>query len=103
MFSVPRYDEIDPTPLLAPFYLLFFGMMVADFGYGLVLLLATTIALKVFKFDEGTKKFVKFFRYLSFPTIGFGLIYGSFFGDVFFEKIPRLLDPNKDIMTVLII
>lgn len=103
MFSTPRYDEIDPTPLVAPFYLLFFGMMVADIGYGLVLLLGTTIALKMFKFDEGTEKFIKFFRYLSFPIIGFGLMYGAFFGDLFFDKLPRLVDPNVDIMTVLII
>ena len=103
MFSVPKYNEIDPTPFVAPFYALFFGMMAADIGYGILMLIATTVALKVFKFDEGTKKFVRFFRYLSFPIIGFGLAYGAFFGDVFFDKLPRIVDPNTDIMTVLII
>ena len=103
MFATPRYDEIDPTPLLAPFYMLFFGMMVADIGYGLVLLIATLVALKVFNFDEGTKKFVKFFHYLSYPIIGFGLIYGAFFGDVAFDKLPRLIDTNTDITTILVL
>lgn len=107
MFSVPRYDDIDPTPFVTPFYLLFFGMMVADMGYGLLMLVATLVALKKFKFDEETRRFVKFFFYLSFPTIGFGAIYGSFFGDLIDKFIgtplPRLLDQNTDIMTILII
>ena len=40
MYSLPRYNEMDPTPVVAPFYMLFFGMMVADVGYGLVMLAA---------------------------------------------------------------
>lgn len=100
MYSTPRYDEIDPTPYVTPFYLLFFGMMVADIGYGMVQLVLTIIALKYFKLDEGTKKFVKFFNYLSYPIIGFGLIYGSFFGGII--DLPKLVDPNKDVTTVLI-
>ncbi|HHV72992.1 MAG TPA: V-type ATP synthase subunit I, partial [Clostridia bacterium] len=47
MYGLPKYNEIDPTPLLAPFYLFFFGMMVADLGYGLIMLVGTLIALKV--------------------------------------------------------
>lgn len=99
MYSTPRYDEIDPTPLLTPFYLLFFGMMMADIGYGLLQLIGTAIALKVFKFEEGTKRFMKFFFYLSFPIIGFGILYGSFFGD--FLGFKSVIDTNKDIMTIL--
>lgn len=108
MFSTPKYDDIDPTPFVTPFFLLFFGMMVADIGYGVLMLIATLVALKKFKFDEDTKQFVKFFYYLSYPVIGFGIIYGAFFGDilnVFFgiERLPlQLVNPNKDITTVLI-
>ena len=43
MFSTPRYDDIDPTPFVTPFFLLFFGMMVADVGYGLLMLIASSI------------------------------------------------------------
>ena len=102
MYSTPKYDEIDPTPLLTPFYLLFFGMMVADMGYGLLMILATGFVLKKFKLDEGTRKFIKFFFYLGFPTIGFGAIYGAFFGDLI-PSLPRLIDTNKDITTILIL
>ena len=100
MYSTPRYDEIDPTPLMAPFYLLFFGMMVADIGYGIIQLIVTLFVLKKFNLDEEKKKFAKFFFYLSFPIIGFGAIYGSFFGGII--DLPKLVDPNKDVTTVLI-
>lgn len=101
MYSLPKYNDIDPTPVVTPFYLAFFGMMVADVGYGLVMFIALTLALKFFYFDEGTKKMLKFFRYLSIPTIVFGLIYGSFFGDLI--KLPHLIDTNTDVMTVLVL
>ena len=100
MYSTPRYDEIDPTPFQAPFYLLFFGMMVADMGYGLVQLIVTYAALKLCNLDEGKKRLAKFFFYLSFPVIGFGAIYGSFFG--FELKIPGHINPTTNIKTVLI-
>jgi V/A-type H+-transporting ATPase subunit I len=44
LFSLPNYRELDPTPLFAPFFMLFFGLCFADAGYGLLILLGTTIA-----------------------------------------------------------
>ncbi|GAA0823901.1 V-type ATP synthase subunit I [Clostridium tertium] len=102
MYSYPKYNQIDPTPLLAPFYLIFFGMMVADVGYGLLVLIGAALALKFLKLDEGKKDFAKFFLYLSFPTIFFGAIYGSFFGDII--TLPtQIIDTNKDVMTIVIL
>lgn len=101
MYSLPRYDEVDPTPLLTPFYLVFFGMMVADVGYGLLTLIVTLVVLKFAKLGDDQKKFVKFGMYLSFPTIFFGFIYGSFFGDLL--PLPKLIDPQMDVNTVLIL
>lgn len=99
MYSLPKYDEVDPTPLLMPFYMVFFGMMAADIGYGLVLLVATVAARKLFNLEKGLKKNVRFFYLLSYPTIVWGLIYGSFFG----YALPfHLLDPQKDVNTILI-
>lgn len=99
MYALPKYNDIDPTPFVTPFYLIFFGMMVADAGYGLLMLIGTLCALKFFRFEDGTKKMIKFFMYLSFPTIVFGLIYGSFFGDLL--PINGLIDTNTDVMTIL--
>ena len=61
MYAYPRYNEIDPTPLFTPFYILFFGMMGADVGYGLVLLLATMFVLKVVNLSSQMRKSVKFY------------------------------------------
>ena len=49
MYALPKYNEIDPTFLLSIFYWVFFGMMVADFAYGLILFIGSAIALKFFK------------------------------------------------------
>lgn len=100
MYSLPKYNEIDPTPFLAPFYAFFFGMMAADFGYGLVLWLATFIALRFFNFNPSMIKNMKFFHLLSYPTMLWGLIYGSFFG----ADLPFvLLSTNDDVITILIL
>jgi V/A-type H+-transporting ATPase subunit I len=99
MYSFPRYDEVDPTPFLVPFYLLFFGMMVADAGYGLVMFIATFAVLKFLNLDKGKKDFARFGMFLSIPTIFFGVIYGSYFGDIL--PIPGLLVPTKDVITIL--
>ena len=102
MYALPRYNEIDPTPILSLFYWVFFGMMVADFAYGLILCLVSGIALMVGKFNDSTRKFLKFFFALSFSTMIWGLLYGSAFGDLI--KLPtQVLDSSKDFMSILIL
>ena len=101
MYAYPRYNEVDPTPLFTPFYILFFGMMGADVGYGLVLLLATMFVLKVVNLSSQMRKSIKFFFYLSFSVIFWGLLYGSYFG----ATIPgmwRLVDPASQYNDLLI-
>lgn len=100
MYSLPKYNDIDPTPLMMPFYLVFFGMMSADLGYGLVLMAATFAALKLFNLDKGTARFIRFFHLLSYSVIVWGLIYGSFFG----AALPvQLLSTTNDVITILIL
>jgi len=102
MYALPRYNEIDPTPILSIFYWIFFGMMVADFAYGLILCLVSGISLMVGKFNDSTRKFLKFFFALSFSTMIWGLLYGSAFGDLI--KLPtQVLDSSKDFMSILIL
>ena len=101
MYSLPKYSELDPTPLLTPFYMVFFGMIVADIGYGVIMFIASALALKMFNLDEGQKKFAKFFFFLSIPSTIAGIIYGSFFGDLI--KFNSLVDPSKDLMGILIV
>ena len=101
MYSLPNYKGLDPTPLLAPFYMVFFGMMIGDFGYGLLITVATVMALKLFNLEEGTKNFAKLFMYLGISTTVWGLIYGAGFGD--FIEFNSVLNMNNDVMTIMAI
>lgn len=110
MYSMPRYNEIDPTPLLAPFYWIFFGMMVGDIGYGLLMLVATTIVLAKIDLKESMRDFMKFFQYLSIAVTGAGVLYGGCFGVTVFAPISNgdgtyraILDTQLSITTMLII
>ena len=102
MYALPKYNEIDPTAILSIFYWIFFGMMVADFAYGLILFIISGLALMIGKFDENKRKFLKFFFALSFSTMIWGLLYGSAFGDLI--KLPtQVLDSSKDFMSIFIL
>lgn len=98
-YSMPSYNEIDPTPLVAPFYWLFFGMMVADFGYGLLVTILSGIVLKTCNLKEAMRKNVKFFFYLGFSIMLWGAIYGSYFSLPL--GIPGLINPTTDYNTIL--
>ena len=100
MYALPKYNEVDPTPLLAPFYLAFFGMMVADAGYGLLMVIGCFIALKVANLSKSQEKFVRFFYYLGYSTIVWGLIYGLVLGGLI--PIPGLIDPATEYQRLLI-
>ena len=100
MYGLPKYGELDPTPYTAPFYLVFFGMMAADLGYGALLWLGTFIMLKFFHFDKGTNRNLKFFHLLSYPVMIWGIVFGSAFGaDLPFQP----LSLSKDLITIMIL
>ncbi len=101
MYAYPKYNEIDPTPFITPFYILFFGMMGADVGYGAVLMLATLFVLKFFNLSKSRKSFVKFFFYLSFSVMFWGFLYGSYFG-MEIEGMWRLINPASQYNKLLV-
>lgn len=109
MYSLPKYEEVDPTPWFMPFYLVFFGMMVADVGYGLLLLIGSVLLQKWVVLPRGLARFVKFFEILSIPTIIWGLVYSSFFGEalpksIFGIPLPfPILSTTEDVNTILIL
>jgi V/A-type H+-transporting ATPase subunit I len=78
LFSLPNYAEIDPTPLLAPFFMLFFGLCFGDGGYGLLVLLAGTFLKK--KVSPDMRPFLTLGQYLGGTTILVGVLTGTFFG-----------------------
>ncbi len=79
MYGMPVYDEFDPTPVLGPFFMLFFAMCMGDAGYGIVLMLiALFMKLKM----QGTSlgKMYRLIGFLGGMTFLVGLFLGTFFG-----------------------
>lgn len=98
MYALPKYNEIDPTPFLMPFYFVFFGMMVADLGYGLLTVLLSLVGLKAFKLGDSAKSTLRFGVILGVAISIWGFLYGSFFG----LTLPiQLINPNQDVMLIL--
>ena len=99
MYSLPKYEDKDPTPVVSLFYFIFFGMMAADIGYGLLLFGGTSWALKALHIKPNLAKNLRFFRILGVGVALWGVIYGSFFG----FKLPfAIVDTSTDVITILI-
>ena len=81
LVRTPKYKEIDPSPFIAIFFPLFFGIMVGDIGYGLVILAFALIMKNKFGTLEFVRNFGDILILSSISTIFFGFIYGEFFGD----------------------
>jgi V/A-type H+-transporting ATPase subunit I len=82
LVAAPRYREIDPSPILAIFFPLFFGIMVGDIGYGLVILAFAFVIRHRYKTIAFAKSFADILIISSIPTIVFGFLFGEFFGDL---------------------
>lgn len=113
LYSVPSVNDIDPTPFLAPFYFIFFGMMLSDAGYGIIMAVACFILLKRFRLEGMMKKLVKMFMFCGISTAFWGVMFGGYFGDfipvaaktLFNKEIvinPLWFNPIQEPMTLLI-
>ncbi|MDR2496670.1 MAG: ATPase [Tannerellaceae bacterium] len=96
MFSLPNYREIDPTPLLAPFFMLFFGLCFGDAGYGLLLLLICTLLKR--KVDAGVKPFLSLAQWLGGTAMVVGTLAGTFFG-IALVDVPALASVKNYFLT----
>lgn len=112
MYALPAPHSLDPNPFMAPFFFVFFGMMLSDAGYGLVLAILGLLGAKYLDMGAGGKKLLKMLGYCGISTVFWGALYGSWFGDtipkvteVFFGnrvQVPMLLDPLTNPMPILI-
>jgi V/A-type H+/Na+-transporting ATPase subunit I len=80
LFGVPSHAETDPTPFVAPFFILFFGMCIGDVGYGAILALAFWLGLKKLDVSENTRKFLCLFMYCGIVSIVVGILTAGYFG-----------------------
>ena len=78
MYSLPNYQDLDVTPFLAPFFMLFFGLCMGDAGYGLLILLVSVFLHR--KLQPEQKGYAKLGVYLGGMTLLVGILTGSFFG-----------------------
>lgn len=82
MYAMPSKSDVDPTPVMSFFYYLFFGMMLSDAGYGLLMVIGTIIALKKFNLEKPMRKTLIMFRNCGISTVIWGALFGSWFGDI---------------------
>ncbi len=101
MYTPPSYQDIDPNPPMSIFYFIIFGLMVADIGYGLVLLLIGLFATLFIKQRTGVKSLLQVFGFCGLSAIAVGFLFGSFFC---YTIIPPVIpDPSKYPMVLIII
>lgn len=100
-YSLPKYNEVDPTLLVSIFYTIFTGFMLGDLGYGLILFIGTILLRKFKDLPESTDKMVRLFTRVGLSGCVFGLIFGSFFGGII--PLPGLIDTQKDFNTLMVI
>jgi V/A-type H+-transporting ATPase subunit I len=101
LYSSPTYRGIDPTPLLAPFFWIFFGMCLGDAGYAIVVFgTILWVFRKYKKIAPGVKDFIRLFLLCSVSTFIYGVISGSFFGNFIDSFVPVLIPLKNSLMLV---
>lgn len=94
-YSAPAYHEVDPNPVMSVFYFIIFGLMVADVGYGLLLVAAGLFATFAIKQKTGLKVMLQMFGICGISAIVVGILFGSVFGYTVWDKI--FTDPSHPI------
>lgn len=113
MYSLPAYNGVDANPMMAPFFILIYGLMMADIGYGLIMVIAAVVAMKKIKPKAGTLAFCQLLLYAGISTMVMGALTGGCFGDMPYrvvhminpasnwEGLPYLFSPVRDSNAVL--
>ena len=96
MYALPVYGTVDPNPLMAPFFILFYGIMMADMGYGLLMILGSVFVLKKMRPKEGMHDFFALLGLCGVSTFVIGALTGGFFGD-FIPQIAKIINPDTSL------
>ena len=102
LYSLPDPRGIDPNLYMAPFYFVFFGMMLSDAGYGIIMSLLTGYVLLKCKLADSGKKFTAMLFLCGISTVIWGAIFGGWFGDLIKVK-PLWINPLDNPLSVLIL
>lgn len=106
VFGYPKYGEIDPTPFMAPFFFIFFGITLADVGYGAVLSALCWYLLRKVKMAGMGKKLFQMLFLGGLSSMFFGLLFSGYFSDIL--PVPALwfnptADPNRLLVISLVL
>ncbi len=93
MYSLPSSREIDPNLVMTPFFVMLFGLMLGDGGYGIIMVLAAGLILWRVKLKDSHRKFMKLILFCGFATIFWGFMFGSWFGIEELAKYGVWLNP----------
>lgn len=99
MYSPPTAKDVDHNWILAIFFFLFYGIMMGDLGYGLILTVACGYVIYMSKFRKGEGSLYKIIFFCGISTMIFGLLLGSFFGVNI--KMFQIINPLEDIMLLM--
>jgi len=107
LYGRPRYDELDPTILLAPFFLVFFAICIGDVGYGAMLIVGSWLIKTRLDVAPGVKKFLGLLMWGGLGAMVAGVLFGSYFAlpiDVLppFLANLQLLDPLNQLVPFLL-
>jgi len=108
LYGRPGYREIDPTPLLAPFFLLFFAICISDVGYGAMLMFGAWLIKTKLDVGPGVKRFMDLMMIGGAGAMVIGVLFASYFAlDVSvlpgFLRALQVLDPLAELQTFLVI
>ena len=95
MYALPVYGTVDPNPLMAPFFILFYGIMMADMGYGILMVLGAIFMIKKLRAKGGMRNFAELLFYCGISTFVLGAITGGFFGD-FLTQLVSIISPGTE-------
>lgn len=101
MYTPPSYHEVDPNPVMSVFYFIIFGFMVADIGYGALLMLAGLFALIVIKQPCGLKTMLQLFGFCGISATAVGALFGSCFSYRLYAGV--IPDPSEYPMVMIIL
>lgn len=82
MYSPPAYGSFDPTRIMMIFFFIIFGIMLADAVYGVLLTLGCLFIIKKANVSDGVKNMCKMFGVCGISCIIFGILFGSYLGDL---------------------
>lgn len=92
MYGMPAYGSIvDPNPLITPFYAIIFGLIMADMGYGLLMIIGTQIMIRKKKLKGPSAYMLQMFFYCGFTTFIAGMLTGGFFADAVYQFSSKFL------------